>query len=76
MSVISHSFIIAWAGCKFSRPAPTSGSTSRFGILSIGAAHIFTIRIQPLPGHAVCNVGDALNIFSGGILRSNIHRVV
>ncbi|KAI0760590.1 Clavaminate synthase-like protein [Fomes fomentarius] len=32
--------------------------------------------IKPLPGHAICNIGDALNIFSGGILRSNIHRVV
>lgn len=31
---------------------------------------------QPLPGHAVCNVGDALAVFSGGILQSNIHRVV
>ncbi|KAI1790646.1 Clavaminate synthase-like protein [Ganoderma leucocontextum] len=32
--------------------------------------------VKPLPGHAVCNIGDALNIFSGGILRSNIHRVI
>ncbi|KAI0766205.1 Clavaminate synthase-like protein [Trametes elegans] len=32
--------------------------------------------VKPLPGHAVCNVGDALHFFSGGILRSNIHRVV
>jgi len=32
--------------------------------------------IRPLPGHAICNVGDALSIFSGGILRSNMHRVV
>ena len=31
---------------------------------------------QPIPGFAICNIGDALNIFSGGILRSNIHRVV
>ena len=31
---------------------------------------------KPLPGHAICNIGDSLNIFSGGILRSNIHRVV
>ncbi|KAI8990726.1 Clavaminate synthase-like protein [Trametes punicea] len=31
---------------------------------------------QPLPGHAICNIGDALNILSGGILRSNIHRVM
>ncbi|KAI0772544.1 Clavaminate synthase-like protein [Trametes elegans] len=32
--------------------------------------------VKPLPGHAICNIGDALNIFSGGILRSNIHRVI
>ncbi|RPD55166.1 Clavaminate synthase-like protein [Lentinus tigrinus ALCF2SS1-7] len=32
--------------------------------------------VKPLPGHAICNIGDALNIFSGGILRSSIHRVV
>lgn len=31
---------------------------------------------QPLPGHAICNVGDALSVFSGGLLQSNIHRVV
>ncbi|THV03755.1 Clavaminate synthase-like protein [Dendrothele bispora CBS 962.96] len=32
--------------------------------------------VKPVPGHAICNVGDALSILSGGILRSNIHRVV
>nr|VWP00262.1 Protein kinase domain-containing protein [Ganoderma boninense] len=32
--------------------------------------------IWRIPGHAICNVGDALTIFSGGILRSNLHRVV
>lgn len=32
--------------------------------------------IKPIPGHAICNVGDALALFSGGILRSNLHRVV
>ncbi|KAJ7911060.1 hypothetical protein B0H13DRAFT_2010409 [Mycena leptocephala] len=32
--------------------------------------------IKPLPGHAICNIGDALALFSGGILRSNLHRVV
>ncbi|KAL1712462.1 hypothetical protein EV715DRAFT_259493 [Schizophyllum commune] len=32
--------------------------------------------IKPLPGHAICNLGDAMALFSGGILRSNIHRVV
>ncbi|KAI8990676.1 Clavaminate synthase-like protein [Trametes punicea] len=32
--------------------------------------------LKPLPGHAICNIGDALAIFSGGILRSNLHRVM
>ncbi|EJF60000.1 Clavaminate synthase-like protein [Dichomitus squalens LYAD-421 SS1] len=34
------------------------------------------LYVKPLPGHAICNIGDTLNIFSGGILRSNIHRVI
>jgi len=32
--------------------------------------------IKPLPGHAVCNLGDAMALFSGGILKSITHRVV
>ncbi|KAJ7130720.1 hypothetical protein C8R46DRAFT_1142228 [Mycena filopes] len=32
--------------------------------------------IKPIPGHAICNIGDALALFSGGILISNLHRVV
>ena len=31
---------------------------------------------QPIPRHAICNIGDALALFSGGILRSNLHRVM
>lgn len=31
--------------------------------------------VRPLPGHAIVNLADALVKFSGGILRSNIHRV-
>ncbi|KIJ24508.1 hypothetical protein M422DRAFT_194605, partial [Sphaerobolus stellatus SS14] len=31
--------------------------------------------IRPIPGHVICNVGDALHLLSGGILHSNIHRV-
>ncbi|KZT08746.1 Clavaminate synthase-like protein [Laetiporus sulphureus 93-53] len=34
------------------------------------------LYIKPLSGYAICNVGDALAIFSGGILRSNLHRVM
>ncbi|KWU44250.1 Clavaminate synthase-like protein [Rhodotorula sp. JG-1b] len=33
-------------------------------------------HIRPLPGHAVCNVGDTLAVYSGNIFKSNIHRVV
>jgi len=32
--------------------------------------------VKPIPGHVICNIGDALNIMSGGILRSTIHRVL
>ncbi|KIJ42554.1 hypothetical protein M422DRAFT_170941 [Sphaerobolus stellatus SS14] len=32
--------------------------------------------IKPIPGHAICNIGDALHILSGGVLHSNIHRVL
>jgi isopenicillin N synthase-like dioxygenase len=32
--------------------------------------------VRPLPGHCVVNLGDALVKFSGGRLRSNVHRVV
>lgn len=32
--------------------------------------------VRPLPGHAICNIGDTLTVFSAGILRSSLHRVV
>jgi isopenicillin N synthase-like dioxygenase len=32
--------------------------------------------VKPIPGYAICNLGDAMAIFSGGILKSNLHRVV
>ncbi|KAF8884276.1 Clavaminate synthase-like protein [Gymnopilus junonius] len=32
--------------------------------------------IEPIQDHAICNVGDALSILSGGLLRSNVHRVL
>ncbi|KAK0207260.1 hypothetical protein IW262DRAFT_1324452 [Armillaria fumosa] len=32
--------------------------------------------VKPIPGHAICNIGDALSLFSGGVLRSNLHRVL
>ncbi|KAF8589991.1 Clavaminate synthase-like protein [Ramaria rubella] len=32
--------------------------------------------VKPLTGHAICNIGDTLAIFSGGILRSSHHRVI
>ncbi|KAL7410030.1 Clavaminate synthase-like protein [Mrakia frigida] len=32
--------------------------------------------VQPLEGHVICNLADALAILSGGVLRSNLHRVL
>ncbi|KAJ3992789.1 Clavaminate synthase-like protein [Lentinula boryana] len=34
------------------------------------------IYIKPIDGHIICNLGDALSVFSGGLLRSNLHRVI
>ena len=51
--------------------------TNRLGGLQVlppGSSEWMYVR--PLPGHAICNVGDALTLFSGGVLRSNLHRVV
>ncbi|KAL8292244.1 hypothetical protein RQP46_001710 [Phenoliferia psychrophenolica] len=32
--------------------------------------------VLPIEGHVICNIADTLSVFSGGILRSNTHRVV
>ncbi|KIP07528.1 hypothetical protein PHLGIDRAFT_105488 [Phlebiopsis gigantea 11061_1 CR5-6] len=71
--------------CIRKAPAPEQppdqqalGAHTDFGSLSF-LHHNMMGGLQgsvPLPGHAVCNVGDALALFSGGVLRSNIHRVV
>lgn len=66
---------------------PTLGAHTDFGSLSflhnrlgglqvLPPGHDEWSYIRPIPGHAVCNIGDALSLFSGGILQSNIHRVV
>jgi len=34
------------------------------------------LYVKPIPGHAICNVGDTMTIFTAGILRSNLHRIV
>ncbi|EMD39821.1 hypothetical protein CERSUDRAFT_46315 [Gelatoporia subvermispora B] len=34
------------------------------------------LYVKPIPGHAICNIGDVLVIMTAGLLRSNIHRVV
>lgn len=31
---------------------------------------------EPLPGHAIINLGDAMVMFSNGLLKSGKHRVV
>ncbi|KAI0094396.1 Clavaminate synthase-like protein [Irpex rosettiformis] len=78
------------ARCIRTPPKQTStgvGAHTDFGSLAIvhnrlGGLQVMPpgtdqwLYIKPLPGHAVCNIGDALAIFSGGILRSNVHRVM
>jgi isopenicillin N synthase-like dioxygenase len=34
------------------------------------------VYVKPVPGSCIVNLGDALVTFTGGILRSNVHRVV
>lgn len=34
------------------------------------------VYVKPVPGNPIVNLGDAMVTFTGGILRSNIHRVV
>ncbi|KAF8555044.1 Clavaminate synthase-like protein [Imleria badia] len=46
------------------------------GLQVMPPGHTEWCYVKPLPGHAICNIGDALSVFSGGILQSNIHRVV
>ncbi|KAF9225088.1 Clavaminate synthase-like protein [Gyrodon lividus] len=46
------------------------------GLQVLPPGHTEWSYVKPIPGHAVCNIGDGLSIFSGGILHSNLHRVV
>jgi len=75
------------AGPKVDSNQATLGAHTDFGSLSflhnrLGGLQVLVPGaegwqyIKPIPGHAICNVGDALFLFSGGILRSNMHRVV
>ncbi|GBE78901.1 Clavaminate synthase-like protein [Sparassis crispa] len=71
----------------FSEDKATLGAHTDFGSLSflhnrLGGLQVLVPGtaqwqyVRPIPGYAICNIGDALTIFSGGILRSNLHRVV
>jgi len=68
-------------------PKPTLTGHTDFGSLSflhnrLGGLQVMPpgsetwYYIKPIPGHAICNIGDAIAFFSGGILHSNNHRVV
>jgi isopenicillin N synthase-like dioxygenase len=83
---------VSEARCIKVPPTPNStkiavGAHTDFGSLSflsnrLGGLQVFLPGetewkyVKPLLGHVICNVGDALNIFSGGILKSSIHRVL
>ncbi|KAF6749564.1 Clavaminate synthase-like protein [Ephemerocybe angulata] len=69
------------------RKATALGAHTDFGSLSIlfnklGGLQVLTPNtrddwkyVKPLPGHAICNIGDTLDLLTGGILRSSYHRV-
>ncbi|EPS99724.1 hypothetical protein FOMPIDRAFT_129139 [Fomitopsis schrenkii] len=63
------------------------GSHTDFGSLSflhnrLGGLQVMVpgsstwLYVKSIPGHAICNLGDAMTILSGGILKSKLHRVV
>lgn len=67
--------------------AAALGEHTDFGSLTILLNRLGGLQVQlprseewvfviPVPGCAIVNLGDALVKFTGGILRSNLHRVV
>ncbi|KAF9014303.1 hypothetical protein BDQ17DRAFT_1386729 [Cyathus striatus] len=69
-------------GDKIALGAHTDFGSLSFLINEIGGLQVLrpgdTVwkYVVPRPGHAICNIGDALNLLSGGILKSCVHRVV
>jgi isopenicillin N synthase-like dioxygenase len=70
-----------------STPNPNLGEHTDFGSLTILMNRLGGLQVQlpdsskwvyvrPMPGCAIVNLGDAMVKFTGGILRSNLHRVV
>lgn len=69
------------------RTATALGAHTDFGSLSVlfnklGGLQVLSPDtkddwkfVKPLPGHAICNIGDTLDVLTGGILRSSYHRV-
>ncbi|UJR07964.1 hypothetical protein I4U23_012243 [Adineta vaga] len=49
---------------------------NRLGGLQVLASDGKWLDIEPLPEHAIVNLGDAMVKLTGGILKSNIHRVI
>jgi len=55
---------------------PTALVTDGDEIAEIAEVEHGWAYVKPLPGHAIINLGDALVMFTKGVLRSNVHRVV
>ncbi|KAK5107869.1 hypothetical protein LTR62_000579 [Meristemomyces frigidus] len=71
----------------FSEEAARAGEHTDFGTLTLlvnwlGGLQIRHpvsdewVYVEPIPGHVIVNLGDALVKFTAGLLRSNVHRVV
>lgn len=72
---------------KASADRPMVGVHSNFGSLAflhnvLGGLQVILPGetewkyVRPMPRYTICNVGDALSIFSGGIFKSYVHGVV
>ncbi|KAI6008604.1 hypothetical protein EDC04DRAFT_2775695, partial [Pisolithus marmoratus] len=66
---------------------PISGAHTDFGSVAflhniLGGVQVLLPEemqwryVKPIRGHAICNIGDALAVFSGGIPKSSVHHVV
>jgi isopenicillin N synthase-like dioxygenase len=49
---------------------------NRLGGLQVLGSNGEWLNVEPLSGHAIVNLGDSMVKLSGGLLNSNIHRVV
>ncbi|KAI9726899.1 MAG: hypothetical protein M1828_000247 [Chrysothrix sp. TS-e1954] len=63
-------------GLQVLPPPPPKGESGDSATQAGGDGGGGWLYVKPLPGHAIINLGDAMVKLTGGVLRSNMHRVV